>query len=122
MLLSLLIYQLRIQPLFGHHSPCSFFCLAFVFPSCELPYCFSVNAEENKKESVLRCSFADLSDFCLGELISILFFSFLQIKWHSLNLKVFLNKKLKCIYSFINICWMNAELKNYLLYSLKFKY
>ncbi|XP_040836223.1 anoctamin-3 isoform X1 [Ochotona curzoniae] len=25
-----------------------------------------VNAEENKKESVLRCSFADLSDFCLA--------------------------------------------------------
>lgn len=27
----------------------------------------TVNAEEDKKDSVLKCSFADLSDFCLGK-------------------------------------------------------
>lgn len=42
----------------------------------------SVNAEEDKKDSVLKCSFADLSDFCLGELISnipFIFFPSLKI-------------------------------------------
>lgn len=29
----------------------------------------AVNPEEDNKDSVLKCSFADLSDFCLGELI-----------------------------------------------------
>lgn len=35
----------------------------------------AVNTEEDNKDSVLKCSFADLSDFCLGE--SILSVSFL---------------------------------------------
>lgn len=42
----------------------------FLFPKTMKCLFFSVNTEEDKKDSVLKCSFADLGDFCLGELIS----------------------------------------------------
>lgn len=45
--------------------------IMFLFPKTMNVFFFPlVNAEEDKKDTVLKCSFADLSDFCLGKSIS----------------------------------------------------